>query len=157
MYAPGTILQLKEPRSTDENKFPYDEVEVIGESPIHHGIYAEEWVGANGSGVIVRPLTDFGTTLDEPFGKLQRLYSVKTLPPPVERQVNVRVIQQADLGPSPEDVFAEEAKNGDGRKVKQKERNTSPLPTPKPEPSNAALPDVEGDAKKPTPPSSPLD
>lgn len=109
MYEEGTILALKEPRSTEDEAFPYDRVEVIGQSPVHHGIRAEEWVGANGQGVIVTPLAGFDSTIDEPYGKLQELYEVESIPEAQPNEPQVKVITPADLGPSPEDTFADAA------------------------------------------------
>lgn len=116
MYEPETILTLKEPRSQYDDDgepvklFPYDRVKVIGPSPINHGITSEEWVGANGQGVIITPLTDFGGTADEPLGKLQALYDVESVP---ERTAPVaapiKVVTPGTAGPTPEDVFAKEA------------------------------------------------
>lgn len=107
MYAPDTILTLKKPRSTDDEAFPYDRVKVIGQSPVNHGLRSEQWAGNNGQGVIVTPLTDFASTIDEPYGKLQRLYDVESMPEvevPVVGTVNIK--SQEEAGPSPEDVFA---------------------------------------------------
>lgn len=162
MYAIGTILALKDPRSTTDKVFPYDEVEVLGESPVHHGVYAEQWSGTNGQGVVLRPLTDFGTTLDEPFGKLTRLYDVQSVPDAVERQVTVKVIQQADLGPSPEEQFAAaavEAGLPDGRDAAPEPDTSSPLgDDPEPEETASPLPDPEPEEPVvPKAPDSPLD
>lgn len=110
MYEPETVLTLKEPRSTEEKPFPYDRVQVIGQSPINHGTIAEEWTGASGQGVIITPLTDFGSTLDEPYGKLQQMYEVESIPVrEALAAVPVRVITPGTAGPTPEDTFAAEA------------------------------------------------
>ncbi len=140
MYEPETILTLKEPRGTEDEPFPYDRVKVIGQSPINHGTASEEWAGANGQGVIIEPLTSFGSTLDEPFGKIQELYTIESVPPPVE-VVPPKVLTPESLGASPEEVFAAEAdKQGqDARRAAPKKRK---------------LPSPLGESKKP---SGPLD
>lgn len=134
MYAPDTILVLKEPRtvgtpaspdydpknpkaggtppSKDYAPFAYDRVRVIGESPIQHsGGARSEWVGAGARGVMIEPLTHFGANLDEPLGRLQSLYDIES-EPIIEVPVmqTVRVIQPGQAGPTPEEVFAEHAK-----------------------------------------------
>ena len=133
MYQPDTILTLKEPRSTDDEPFPYDRVRVVGQSPINHGLTDETWVGANGQGVIIEPIHSFGSTTDEPFGKLQELYDVESIPE-VEAvaPVTVKTVPPEAQGPSPEDVFASEAaKEGkDSRRVKPVEPPKSPLDKP---------------------------
>ena len=34
MYEPGTILAMREPQSTDDTPYPYDRVQVVGQSPV---------------------------------------------------------------------------------------------------------------------------
>jgi hypothetical protein len=145
VYKPDTILALKEPRTEyDEDgavvgeAFPYDRVRVIGQSPVNHATIATEWTGANGQGVIVEPLTEFGANLDEPFGRLQELYVVESLPEPaVFRGEQVEVLTPADLGPSPEQVFADEAeKEGhDSRRARRFIPQASPLVETPPDPA----------------------
>jgi len=116
MYQPGTILELKQQREPDEEtgeEFPYNRVEVVGPSPIDHGAArGGDWSGTDAAGVIIRPLTNFGGNLDEPLGKLQAIYTVESVPE-VEVDLNpkVRVINStsAAAGPTPEEVFAQEA------------------------------------------------
>lgn len=130
MYQPDTILRLKELRSTPEVPFPYDRVRVINQSPIDHGTTGSAWTGANGQGVIITPLTDFASTIDEPYGKLQRLYEVEELPAKLVAPTPVlTVIEPNELGASPEDVFAAEADvdGEDGRVGKPVEPVVSPL------------------------------
>lgn len=130
MYQPDTVLTLKDPRSTEEEPFPYDRVRVVGQSPVDHGLTSSAWTGSNGQGVIVTPLTSFGSTIDEPYGKLQRLYEVESIPEVVVPvAATVKVLQQTDAGPSPEDVFAQEAEGAgnDGRTVKPPAPVVSPL------------------------------
>lgn len=121
MYQPDTILKLKEPRSTDDEPFPYDRVRVIGQSPVDHGMRSSQWQGNNGQGVIVTPLEGFASTIDEPYGKLQRLYDVEEVPVvevPVAATVKIRAREEA--GPSPEDVFASVASDEDAARAKRK-------------------------------------
>lgn len=120
MYEPGSILTLKEPRPPEKNEkdeeieFPYNRVEVVGQSPINHGVTASEWSGAaaDGQGVIIKPLTSFGSTLDEPYGKLKELYDVESIPQheaPAAQPVKVVNATSGSAGPTPEEVFATEA------------------------------------------------
>jgi hypothetical protein len=141
MYAPETILALKESKSKgtpgedDYEPFAYDEVRVVGSSPVNHALRSAEWTGSNGQGVIITPLTSFGSTLDEPYGKLVKLYDVKELPEErvVYRETPVRVINSAsaEAGRTPEEVFAEEAPASEasqnGRRVRTP-ITESPLP-----------------------------
>lgn len=115
MYAQGTILRLKDQREPDPETgepFPYNEVEVIGVSPVSHD-HKGEWADADADGVILKALSNFGGTLDEPYGKCKTLYEVTSVPEPVEidaKQV-VRVVdaQSAQAGETPEEVFAAKA------------------------------------------------
>lgn len=116
MYAPGTILKLREPRppitqiegeEEVEIEFPFNVVRVIGPSPVSHAS-GDGWSGQGASGVIIEPLASFDTNLDEPFGKLMDLYEVVSEPEPVEIDSKVRVVRPGELGPSPEDRFAAE-------------------------------------------------
>ena len=126
MYEPKTILKLKKTRGTENKPFPYDRVEVVGQSPVNHGAQASEWVGAAGQGVVITPLDGFGSTLDEPYGKLQSIYDVESLPPDEIIAAPVKVIRSnsGSAGPSPEEVFAGEAGQG---KVQKRPPARSPL------------------------------
>lgn len=127
MYDAGTILTLKEPRSTKDEVFAYDRVQVIGASPINHANVSSEWAGNNGQGVLVTPLSGFGANIDEPFGRLRELYDVESIP---ERKLAAPVgaIQAAEYDPkSPEEIF-EDAQGGPER-VKEPKRKPSPLLT----------------------------
>lgn len=113
MYKPGTTLQLKELRSTEERPFPYDNVVVVGQSPIQYqetGVEGE-WVGQQGTRVIIRPAgEEFGPTLDRPFGELQEIYDVVEVPPetPLTVTPERRVYDASDssqAGLSPEEQF----------------------------------------------------
>lgn len=154
MYTSNTILELKEKRSKGEpgtpeyEPFAYDEVKVIGSSPIENGGGKYDYEGADAQGVIIQPLTSFESTIDEPFGKLRAIYDVKELPVVEVEEPKVRVIdaQTAEAGPTPEEVFADEAPGEasvDGRRVR-----TSPLPDPpnakKDGPLGAPPSEVEG-------------
>lgn len=127
MYEPETILELKEPKFVDDsgrprplsefkpkNKddeampFPYNRVMVIGQSPLIHMNSSGEWVGAAAQGVILRPESGFAANLDEPLGKVQRLYNVVSIPETVIPANPVRVIHSTSgsAGPTPEEHFA---------------------------------------------------
>jgi len=114
MYEPETILALKEPRDpnpeTNED-FAYNRVRVVGESPVSHA-HKGDWEGADARGVILVPLTNFGGTLDEPFGKVRALYDVESIPvheAPAEVPIKVINRTSAAAGPTPEEVFAQKA------------------------------------------------
>ncbi len=151
MYAAETILKLKKTRSTKESPFPYDLVRVVGESPVDHGIRNTLWQGGNGKGVIITPLTAFGSTIDEPYGKLADLYEVETLPPKIEMVAGkVDIISQEQLGPSPEDIFSDvaAASGGDSRRSRKTKPPTSPLDGP----DGPAIPDSSPLGPEPPPP-----
>lgn len=131
MYQPGTILKLKKQRKPDpetKEAFPYNRVQVIGESPVSHA-HKEEYVGADAAGVLLTALTNFGANLDEPFGKCRELYEVESIPEDVvDATPQVRVINatSAQAGPTPEEVFAVEAP-GKAPEEGQSRARTSPL------------------------------
>lgn len=146
MYKPGTILTLKSQKDPDPEtgqEFAYNTVEVIGQSPIDHGTTRPtgQWQGANGAGVIIKPLSSFDANLDEPYGKLMQLYKVVSIPEPAEivREVRIKVNTPEDLGPTPEEVFAKLPHDPDA--PRRPETKASPLPEPTPVPGeNGASP-----------------
>lgn len=111
-YVPGTILTRTEPFTDesgpdDQDLTVYNEVKVVGPSPVVEMGKASEWEGAAGSGVLIQPI-DFGPTLDRPQGELERDYDVKSIPeaqPVTAQQTAVR----EQPGPSPEETFARDA------------------------------------------------
>ncbi len=130
MYQAGTVLTLKDQRDADKETgeaFPYNKVEVIGESPIQHSSRGE-WQGGNATGVLITPLSNHGGVIDEPFGKLRELYDVETIPEDVIDNAPIRVINQgtAQAGPTPEEVFAVKAP-GKPPEEGQTRARTSPL------------------------------
>ncbi len=163
MYDTGTILKLKEPkpdivvpervdpdnpqRKRPKHKVPfaYNRVRVLGESPIDYGGgRGGTWEGQGARGVLIEPLSAHGSTLDEPFGKLQKLYEVESVPDNEVLVEPVRVVRAhtASAGPTPEEVFAADA---DARGLKQsakRERTPfeSPLPPVEPDPDPNASP-----------------
>lgn len=145
MYEPETILELKEQHEPDEEtgeEFPYNRVRVIGASPINHGVSSAEWEGASGAGVIITPLSNFGATLDEPLGKLQALYTVVEVPDTIIDAVpQVRIIHSTSqsAGPTPEEVFAEQAPGVPPEEGQKRGRtpHESPLEDPR-KPANAS-------------------
>lgn len=133
MYAAGTILALREQREPDEETkepFPYNRVEVVGRSPVAHA--RGDWEGEDAQGVIIKPLTNFGGVLDEPFGKVREIYEVES-EPEIEYEVvqKIRVVDATSrqAGPTPEDVFAEQAP-GKAPEEGQTRARTSPLGEP---------------------------
>lgn len=142
MYDSGTVLKLKEPKFIDsEGKarplaefkpkdkndkpalFPYNEVTVLGASPIGHAQPSgAEWTGVDAQGVIVQPLTVFSVTLDEPLGKIQRLYEVVSVPEKGPAEIVVKQTT-TKYTPTPEELLNAERdpnaeKSKDGQRVK---------------------------------------
>ena len=130
MYEPNSILVLKEQRPDEEVParqdpddpkrkrpkhkipFPYNKVRVVGVSPVDHtGGKGGTWEGVGARGVILEPLTGHGATLDEPYGKLQKLYNVESIPTNEVIIEPVRIIRptSGSAGPTPEEVFAVES------------------------------------------------
>lgn len=146
MYEQDTILELKQQRDPDPEtgeEFPYNRVRVVGPSPINHGVASAEWTGAAGAGVIITPLSNFGSTLDEPYGKLTALYEVAEVPVrETDATPKIRVVNSTSqsAGPTPEEVFAVKAP-GKPPEPGQKRARTSPL----------------GDDPRPAANASPLD
>ena len=162
MYERNTVLTLKKPFPNDEETgevFPYNEVRVIGESPISYA-GAGEWSGMAAQGVIIEPTSNFGSNLDEPLGKLQALYDVKELPAPVELPVGPSTVPVTRPGPTPEDVFAGEAPGVPPAEGEKRGRTRpSPLDDPRPVASDGPLGPVPVEEVPPTPEPkpSPLD
>lgn len=169
MYEPGTILELKNQREPDEEtgeEFPYNRVKVVGPSPVDHGIKSAEWEGASGVGVIITPESNFGSTLDEPLGKLQAIYDVVEVPDttvPVENTIRVIHSTSQSAGPTPEEVFAglpQGKAPEEGQKRARTPHTESPLEDPR-KPKNASPLEVPVEAlPEPTPEpkrESPLD
>lgn len=146
MYENDTILTLKQQRDPDpetDEAFAYNEVRVVGRSPIDHGIAGGQWTGGDAVGVIITPLSNFGSTLDEPFGKLVALYDVKEIPVhEIQPASPVRVIDSSTraAGPTPEDVFKVEAPGKAPEPGQIRGRTpVSPLDDPRPAPSDGPL------------------
>ena len=142
MYEPGTILSLKKQRDPDpetNEAFPYNEVKVVGPSPVSWQ-KDSEWSGASAAGVLLVPVTNFGSTLDEPYGKVQALYDVKEIPVVEIEPPKIRVINSSSqsAGPTPEEVFAAKAP-GKPPKAGQTRGRTSPLVDPRPAASDGPL------------------
>ena len=127
MYDSGTILKLREPKFIDADGkaqpltefkpkdkndkpklFPYNEVTVLGASPIGHPTAdGAEWTGVAAQGVIVQPLTEFSVTLDEPLGKIQRMYEVVSVPEKGPAEVIVKQTTTR-YTPTPEELLNEQ-------------------------------------------------
>jgi hypothetical protein len=155
MYEPDTVLTLKEQRPPDEEtgeEFPYNKVKVIGASPINHAVGASEWTGTGGAGVIITPLTNFGATLDEPYGKLNALYDVTEIPvTEYEPAPKIRVINSTSqsAGPTPEEQFAIQAPGVAPEEGQKRGRtpHASPLDDPRPTSNDGPLGKVKTPAK----------
>lgn len=161
MYQPNTVLTLKEPRPNDEETdevFPYNEVRVVGESPISYAGVGE-WSGTAAKGIIIEPTSNFGSNLDEPFGKLQALYDVKSLPAPQTVPVGPTTVPVSQPGPTPEEVIAGAAPGTppeDGQK--RARTRMSPLDDPRPAASDGPLGPAPASAvTTQSAPASPLD
>lgn len=148
MYESDTILTLKKPRDPDPEtgeEFPYNKVKVIGQSPVSHAgrDSGGNWEGVNAAGVIITPLSSFGSTLDEPYGKLVALYDVAELPETtVDLAPQVRVINSTSgsAGPTPEEVFEQEAPGVPPEEGQRRGRTrTSPLDDPRPKSGASVL------------------
>ena len=121
MFQPETVLIKREPFEEDHASAPYNRVKVIGQSPINHGTIQTEWVGAQAQGVIIQPIDGFGSTLDEPYGKLVDLYEIESVPENVLPAEQVIQYIPQDGSPSPEDIFREAS-----REVEVKEPAKAP-------------------------------
>lgn len=134
MYERDTILALKNQQPDDDETgepFPYNEVRVVGPSPINHALTGD-WTGPNAVGVIIQPVANYAGNLDEPFGKLVELYDVKTLPEPLVPNVPV-VVRSYDsataaAGKTPEEVFAQEAPGAAPEEGQTRARTAPTLP-----------------------------
>lgn len=129
-------------REEVEQPFPYNHVRVIGPSPLTytHQRGAESpdrqpYDGADAQGVIIQPVSEFAMTLDEPYGKLRRLYEITELPEEEFTHPVVRVHRgpSAIAGPTPEEVFADKAPADTQPDVpRTAKRVGSPLEDPRP-------------------------
>lgn len=144
MYQAGTILTLKKQREPDTEtrdalkkqaaaekdakvkkelekkaeetpaiEFPYNRVRVIGPSPISRHVKGD-WTGADAAGVLLTGLTNFGATLDEPFGWLRTLYDVEEIPSEPQSAITHKdqaaILAAAHNVPeTPEEIFAAKA------------------------------------------------
>lgn len=134
MYAPNTILELKEPKSTEDKPFAYDRVRVVGPSPVDAGVRPSSWTGGDAQGVIIEPLSEFGAFLDEPFGKLILLYKVIEEPKvEIDGPQKIRVIDSstAAAGKTPEEVFATDAPGEPSKAGERVRTPISPLEDPR--------------------------
>ncbi len=143
MYQAGTTLKLKKQRKPDsetKEEFPYNLVKVIGPSPISRHTKGD-WTGADAAGVLLTGLTNFGATLDEPFGWLRTLYDVEEIPSEPQSAITHKdqaaVLAAAHSVPeTPEEIFAAKAP---GVPPKEGEtRGRTPI-SPLGEPVNAAV------------------
>lgn len=123
MYEPGTILALKEPQSTDDFNYPYDRVKVVGQSPVQHATASGSvWAGADATGYIITPLTDFAPTVDKPFGELSEQYEIESFPLDPITQEPIRPENNPQNRPSPEQLLARAAADSDEPKRPPRQR-----------------------------------
>ncbi len=146
MYAAGTVLTLKDPHPNDpetDEVFAYNEVSVIGASVISRP-GTEEWSGTANQGVMLMPTANFGGVIDEPLGKIQALYSVKSVPeltvPTGPTVIPTYDSRSSAAGPTPEEVFADQAPGEAAEKGQNRARTPmSPLVDPRPKASDGPL------------------
>lgn len=109
-YLPGTHLQRKnfvEPPEgeNDVDISVYNEIEIIGRSPVSRQIKEAEWGGQQGEAICIKPLKEFGAVIEVPQGQLERDYDATFIPDnTIPAEVVVRRV--TDFGPSPEEIFA---------------------------------------------------
>lgn len=129
-YKPGTILERKQPfeapeeGSEEPDLTAYNEIKVIGPSPVVAQGAAGEWSGVTSAAISIQP-TSFGATIDKPLGELQRDYSVVEEPPPLVLERGE--VTQVEYGESPEEVFHREAvERGDAEAPESKPAKPGP-------------------------------
>jgi len=125
-YPAGTILSRKvpfeEPESGEPDLTAYNDIQIIGPSPIQTNVRMGEWVGQQGDKLSFKPLS-FGEVLDRPQGELEQDYEVVSEPAKVRPLTHT--IEVIEPGPSPESIFrAEDAAAG---LVKSETRQETPL------------------------------
>jgi hypothetical protein len=107
-YQPGTILTRKELKKLPDGSLdPFNEVKVIGPSPVSTGVRSEEFTGQQGEAISIQP-TSFGPTIDKFFGELQSEYDVTSIPEPPAIQAGT--VTPVSPGPTPEEQFAQAAR-----------------------------------------------
>lgn len=110
-YQRGTILKrkepFKEPKSGNPDMRAYNEVEVVGPSPVQTNVRSAEWGDQGGDNISIKPTT-FGEVLDRPERELERDYTVLSTPP--EAEDLALTVTRVKPGPTPEDMFRGEAK-----------------------------------------------
>lgn len=129
-YIPTTRLERKEPFEVPDDESAdltvYNEVEVIGRSPVQRGARSGEWSEQGGDLYSIKPLSGFGEVVDVGEKRLEKEYSVTYIPERTDQTIEVHRIH--DAGPTPEQVFAEQSG------PKSPERVATPLA---PQPSDA--------------------
>lgn len=125
MYQPGTILELREPQSTEDQPFAYDRVKVLGVSPVSHAATVPgQWQGVEAQHVLIQPVDVFDANIEKPLGFLQEQYVITEVPDSnlAAQRGGVTVEQR---GPSPEEVFKTNAVEADA--VRARNRTTTAL------------------------------
>lgn len=118
-YTPATRLSRLEPIEAPVDASEdgvvdlsvYNEVEVVGHSPVQRQVRSAEWTGQAGDLYSIKPLAGFGEVIDVEQGRLEKDYEITYEPElAAPAQVEVRRIKQQ--GPSPEQVFAAAEREG---------------------------------------------
>jgi hypothetical protein len=110
-YTPTTRLARREPVEPPENiedgavdLSVYNEVEIIGHSPVQRGVRAAEWTGQQGDLYSVKPITGFGEIIEVAQGQLEKDYEA-TFIPELSAPAEIQVTRIKQAGPSPEQRF----------------------------------------------------
>lgn len=150
MYVPGTILTLKDQRETDPETgevYAYNEIEFVTTSPVSI-LDTEGWTGEDATFCVLVPRSNFGGTINRPFGQIRELYEIKSVPAgpglaAVDALPEIKSVEQQEAERAaliaerqlqlkaqrpPEQVFAEEAPGKAPEAGEIRARTTSPLP-----------------------------
>lgn len=107
---------------------------VVGPSPV--SAHSDGgYTGTDAAGVIIRGTSNFGATLDYPFGHLREIYDVLEIPAVSAAQLTheKQAAQLAAMatafvmGPTPEEVFAEKAPGKPPEEGQTRGRTLKPL------------------------------
>lgn len=101
---------------------PYNEIQIIGPSPVQTNVRSAEWGSEGGSYISIKP-TSFGDVIDRPERELERDYEIVSEP---DKEVDLTyTVNRVLPGPSPEDQFR--AANDDAGLKQSTTREETPL------------------------------
>lgn len=125
-FPAGTILSRKvpftEPENGDADLTAYNEIVIIGPSPVQTNVRMGEWTGQQGDKISLKP-TSFGEVLDRPQGELEQDYEIVFSPAKIRPLAHT--VEVVEPGPSPESVFRA-SDDAEGR-VRSNTRQETPL------------------------------